>query len=141
MSVRRFPSGPWTGFFTYRADAGQHRMDLRLSFSQGRITGDGADSVGLFIIAGHFDETSGDCAWTKTYVGAHDVFYTGFRSGRGISGVWTIPGHWSGGFNIWPVDGEVTELAVEEEETETNPFEPSLPVGNRGAGVFAREKF
>jgi hypothetical protein len=114
-------------------------MDLRLSFSGGRITGDGADSVGLFIIAGHFHQTSGDCAWTKTYVGAHDVFYTGFRSGRGICGVWTIPWHWSGGFNIWPVDGEVTELALG--ETEIHPFVPLLPVGNREAGPFAGEKF
>ncbi len=31
-----------------------------------------------------------ECHWTKTYVGAHDVFYKGFREGKGIWGTWEI---------------------------------------------------
>jgi hypothetical protein len=103
-------------------------MDLRLTFSGGRITGDGADGVGLFIIAGGYDETDGQCHWTKTYVGAHDVFYTGFRGGKGIWGAWQLPEGWSGGFEIWPVDGDAVELTEEEEEEEAGmPVEVGAP--------------
>jgi hypothetical protein len=117
MSELRFPSGPWTGYYTYRSVSGKHAMDLTLHFADGRITGDGADVVGLFIIAGHYDATGGECQWTKTYVGAHDVAYTGFREGKGIWGTWDIEGRWRGGFQIWPLgEGEAEELELEEEE-------------------------
>jgi hypothetical protein len=92
-------------------------MDLRLSFADGRITGDGADVVGLFIIDGHYDAQDGECHWTKTYVGAHDVHYDGFREGKGIWGTWVIDSRWRGGFQIWPLgDVETEELELEVEE-------------------------
>lgn len=95
-------------------------MELSLRFENGRITGDGADPVGLFVIAGHFDTSSGDCDWTKTYPGAHDVFYRGFREEKGIWGTWEIHQIWRGGFHIWPL-GE--ENAEELELLEEEPFE------------------
>ena len=36
----RFPSGPWTGFFLQRLLPGRHRMELRLTFQHGTITGE-----------------------------------------------------------------------------------------------------
>ena len=117
MSELRFPSGPWTGYYTYQSVGGKHAMDLTLRFAAGRITGDGADAVGIFIIAGHYDATGGDCSWTKTYVGAHDVGYRGFREGKGIWGTWEIQQGWRGGFEIWPLgEGESEEWELEAEE-------------------------
>ena len=45
-----------------------------------------------------------ECHWTKTYLGSHEVFYRGFREGKGIWGTWEIGGGlWGrGGFHIWP---------------------------------------
>ena len=116
MSDVEFPSGPWTGFYNYRSDKSKHRMDLVLSFTDARISGDGRDDVGPFIIAGHFDATNRECYWTKTYIGGHDVFYRGFREeGKGIWGVWEL-GTGTGGFHIWPVGEEQGEHEHEEAE-------------------------
>jgi len=49
-----------------------------------------------------YDEKSLECSWTKTYVGAHDVSYRGFREGKGIWGRWEIGVANCGGFHIWP---------------------------------------
>lgn len=117
MSDLRFPSGPWTGYYTYQSASGKHAMDLTLSFSDGRITGDGADAIGLFVIDGTYDAVGGECGWRKSYVGAHEVIYRGFREGKGIWGTWEIEREWRGGFQIWPLgDLEAEELELEEEE-------------------------
>jgi hypothetical protein len=106
-SDANFPSGPWTGFYTYAAIPGKHRMDLALEFINGRITGEGNDPVGVFVISGKYDASTRECYWTKTYVGAHDVFYRGFREAKGIWGTWEIGVFGRGGFHIWPLaDGE-----------------------------------
>lgn len=102
MDDDRFPSGPWTGFYNYTGPEDRHRMDLHLSFAGGRVTGEGNDEIGPFLIDGRFDSTSHECWWTKTYVGAHDVFYRGFGEGNGIWGTWEIPPWSQGGFHIWP---------------------------------------
>jgi hypothetical protein len=102
MSDEKFPSGPWVGFYTYNIAPGKHRMDLMLTFSAGRVAGEGNDDVGAFVIAGGYDATTSECYWTKTYVGGHDVFYKGFREGKGIWGLWEIPDSVRGGFQIWP---------------------------------------
>lgn len=101
MSDELFPSGPWTGFYSYRP-GDRHRMDLRLDFARGNLTGDGNDDVGRFLIKGRYDAASRECYWTKSYVGAHDVFYRGFREGKGIWGIWQIKLLGQGGFHIWP---------------------------------------
>ena len=77
MSESDFPSGPWVGFYTYSAAHDKHRMDLGLDFANGRVSGEGNDDVGAFVISGRFDSAKGECDWTKTYIGAHDVFYRG----------------------------------------------------------------
>jgi hypothetical protein len=87
-------------------------MDLQLTFANGTMTGDGIDDVGRFFIKGRYDAASRECYWTKTYVGAHDVFYRGFREGKGIWGTWEITIREHGGFHIWPRQaGEGTEHA------------------------------
>ena len=101
MSDPVFPSGPWVGFYNY-APGDRHRMDLILSFSQGKLTGDGNDDVGAFTIKGGYDEATRECHWIKTYAGSHDVYYRGFREGKGIWGTWEITVIDHGGFHIWP---------------------------------------
>lgn len=101
MSDELFPSGPWVGFYNYRP-GDRHRMDLELSFANGQMSGTGVDDVGRFTIRGRYDAASRECHWTKSYLGAHDVFYRGFREGKGIWGTWEIGMFSHGGFHIWP---------------------------------------
>ena len=101
MNDDLFPSGPWTGFYNY-APGDRHRMDLRLAFAGGRMTGEGSDDVGRFTIRGRYDTAMRECYWTKSYASAHDVFYRGFREGKGIWGTWEITAFLHGGFHIWP---------------------------------------
>jgi hypothetical protein len=96
-----FPSGPWTGFYNYGASTRKHRMDLVLAFADHTVSGDGRDDIGQFVIVGRFDSENAECYWTKTYIGGHDVYYRGFREGKGIWGLWELPNE-SGGFHIWP---------------------------------------
>jgi hypothetical protein len=121
MDADCFPSGPWTGFYTYRGGRAKWRQELALTFANGRIIGEGHDSVGPFVIAGRYDSRACECYWTKTYVGAHDVYYRGFREGKGIWGNWEIGQDSRGGFRIWP-------LAFGEEEGECETEEESQPV-------------
>ena len=122
MPERDCPSGPWTGFYRYRHLPGTCKTDLILTFENGRITGEGNDIVGPFVISGSYDAASKECYWTKTYVAAHDVFYKGFREDKGIWGLWEIGEHWRGGFHVWPrgskgagneVDSQAEELPAE----------------------------
>ena len=101
MSAELFPSGPWVGFYNYQP-GDRHRMDLNLQFSQGQVNGDGIDDIGRFLVRGRYDAAQRECYWTKTYLGAHDVFYRGFREGKGIWGTWEIHTQSHGGFHIWP---------------------------------------
>ena len=101
MNESLFPSGPWTGFYNYRP-GDRHRMDLALTFTKGVLSGDGVDDIGRFLIKGRYDTASRECYWTKSYLGAHDVFYRGFREGKGIWGTWEITIQYHGGFHIWP---------------------------------------
>lgn len=129
----RFPSGPWVGFFTDKRMPGKHAMDLRLTFSAGRMLGDGRDWVGIFAIDGDYDVVSGACTFTKQYVGRHQVHYRGFNEGRGIWGTWEMTDQgltFTGGFHIWP-DGmpdpsvpvltEEADVPQEVEEFEREP--------------------
>jgi len=96
-----FPSVPRTGFYNYGRIAQKHRMDLGLVFTDSTISGDGSNDIGRFFVTGHFDETKGECSWTKAYIGGHDVFYGGFSEGKGIWGLWELPNE-SGGLHIRP---------------------------------------
>ncbi len=81
-------------------------MQLHLAFATGSLTGEGSDDVGRFLIKGRYDGVSRECYWTKSYLGAHDVFYRGFREGKGIWGTWEITIRDHGGFHIWPRGAE-----------------------------------
>ena len=120
MSEDVFPSGPWVGFYNY-SPGNKHRMDLHLIFTDGRVEGDGNDDVGRFLIRGGYDGAKRECYWTKTYPGSHDVYYRGFREGKGIWGTWEIGMISHGGFHIWP-KGE------QEGEAETAAEEATAPV-------------
>jgi hypothetical protein len=121
MSEMDFPSGPWTGFYNYGHSARKHRMDLVLTFADRAVSGDGCDDIGQFLVSGRFDDTNGECYWTKTYVGGHDVYYRGFREGKGIWGLWELTVD-SGGFHIWPRGEEEGEQEHESAE-EPGPLE------------------
>jgi hypothetical protein len=109
-----FPSGPWTGFYTYSGRARKFPMDLVLEFQQGIVSGEGHDGVGGFVIAGNYSVENQECAWQKTYVGRHTVAYTGFGEDKGIWGTWTLPGA-KGGFQIWPLAEGAPVAALEKE--------------------------
>jgi hypothetical protein len=104
----RFPSGDWTGFFLQKILPGRHLMELRLTFQNGTMTGEGRDWVGKFVVRGRYSTADGTCYWTKRYLGKHDVFYKGYNEGKGIWGTWEITGDAAGGytmrggFHIWP---------------------------------------
>jgi hypothetical protein len=103
----RFPSGPWTGFFLQRLILPPKvMMELRLTFREGVMEGEGRDRVGAFLIRGRYSVADGRCHWTKRYIGKHDVYYKGFNEGKGIWGLWEIPTepdiNYGGGFHIWP---------------------------------------
>jgi len=108
----QFPSGPWLGFYTYDSGRDRHRMDLSLEFGKGMIGGEGTDDIGPFVVRGRYNTKSKECHWTKTYVGMHDVFYSGIRQGKGIHGTWEV-GRAVGGFKVWPLasgaDGDEAE--------------------------------
>ena len=115
MSDDLFPSGPWTGFYNYQP-GDRHRMDLHLTFANGQMTGDGNDDIGRFRIKGRYDATTRECHWTKSYLGAHDVFYRGFREGKGIWGTWEINVFARGGFHIWPKQAGEGEAEAERQK-------------------------
>jgi hypothetical protein len=117
VSESLFPSGPWTGFYNYQP-GDRHRMELGLTFANGVMSGDGVDDVGRFLINGRYDAASHECHWTKTYVGAHDVYYRGFREGKGIWGTWEIRILDHGGFHIWPRGMGEGETRAESAEAE-----------------------
>lgn len=114
MSEKLFPSGPWTGFYNY-SPGDRHRMDMHLTFARGGIAGEGNDDIGPFFIRGKYDATTLECHWTKTYPGSHDVFYRGFREGKGIWGTWEI-GQVRGGFHIWPRGAEAGDSHAKKAE-------------------------
>jgi len=105
-------------------------MELHLTFANGSVIGDGTDDVGAFLIKGRYDAAVGECHWTKSYIGGHDVSYRGFREGKGIWGVWEIEVVYHGGFRIWPRwsggDEAMNESLESEEAAETNVIGSSL---------------
>jgi hypothetical protein len=121
MSDSLFPSGPWTGFYNYRP-GDRHRMELQLTFANGNVNGDGTDDVGRFLIKGRYDAANRECYWTKTYPDSHDVYYRGFREGKGIWGTWEIRIHDHGGFHIWPRQAEQGEASAASAES-TEPVD------------------
>ncbi len=112
----RFPSGPWSGYYIQRSFKG--KMELHLSFINGRVMGTGRDPIGPFSIIGHYDIEDGKVWWTKKYA-SHDVFYQGFAEGQGIWGTWEIPRFDREGFRIWPKG--IADAIERREREETRP--------------------
>lgn len=121
MGDELFPSGEWTGFYNYSPPE-KYRMDMALEFSKGNVSGLGCDSIGQFLIKGRYNAASKECYFTKSYLGAHSVYYKGFREGKGIWGRWEIQTFATGGFHIWPRKSETGDAEVAEEEL-TQPVE------------------
>jgi len=113
MGAEIYPSGAWRGFYSYGVDD-RHLMQLDLLFSGGILAGDGVDDIGSFLINGSYDQ-SGGCRWIKTYIGSHDVTYSGARDGNGIAGTWQLQ-FGRGTFRIWP--GRHTEGVAADESIE-----------------------
>ena len=124
----RFPSGPWKGYFLQPdLRSGRSWMDLQLVFTEGKMSGEGRDWVGRFIISGRYDTESGKCMWRKRYVGRHDVAYHGNNEGRGIWGIWEITTENRGGFHIWPEqmgDPDLERLSTRLEEPVEAELQP-----------------
>jgi len=87
-SSSRFKSGRWTG--SYRQFEMDHPQLLEVGFEKGLMVGTGADQIGLFLIAGRYDEATATAEWLKHYIGRHTVLYSGRLSGTTLSGSWTI---------------------------------------------------
>lgn len=122
-----FPSGPWRGFYVYQGDNSRHFMNLSLTFRDGNLSGVGDDDVGAFVIKGRYETESLEVHFTKTYIGRHSVYYKGFGEPARIWGTWELPGL-SGGFKIWPGDGDGSltksaETTVEEPDFIGTPVE------------------
>ena len=120
MAGEIYPSGAWRGFYSY-GQGDRHHMQLDLLFSSGVLAGDGLDDVGSFVIHGSYDPVSGSCGWIKTYIGCHDVTYSGAGDGDGIAGTWQL-GTNSGTFRIWPArrnDAGGVNESIEYEPVET----------------------
>ncbi|MEI8195672.1 MAG: hypothetical protein WCI73_07170 [Phycisphaerae bacterium] len=100
----RLPSGEWKGFWLQRPYYKSRQwMELVLSFADGKITGDGTDCVGHFLMRGHYDVQTAKVVIHKSYVGQHDVLYEGWAElDKGVWGLWTIPTLGKDGFHIWP---------------------------------------
>ena len=117
-----FPSGAWRGFYVYVPDGARHSMSLRLTFRDGVVSGAGDDDIGPFAIKGRYDPQSHDIHWTKQYIGRHSVFYKGFGEPARIWGTWEFDdnfGPFTGGFRIWPGDGDGSLERAASRERET----------------------
>ena len=99
-----FPSGEWEGFYTNSAlHAGKPKEEMTCSlfFSNGKVTGRGADSIGHFTWKGVFSTAHMTCQMTKFYR-THQVSYEGQVDENGIWDLWNMASSAAGGFHIWP---------------------------------------
>jgi hypothetical protein len=115
-------------------------MELHLTFANGQLAGDGRDDIGAFLVRGRYDAATRECYWTKSYVGAHDVFYRGFREGKGIWGTWEISILGHGGFHIWPRqagEGEAESETAERPEPVDAIATEVVPVSSCASRLIA----
>ena len=128
MSDDIFPSGPWTGFYNYTGPGDKHRMNLHLSFSKGRISGDGNDDIGLFLISGGYTPQPRSAAGLSSTLGGIKAYDEGVGEKRGIWGRWKLlAGH--GGFHIWPLQSGSGDATSEAEEI-TEPRRSVIKIGH-----------
>jgi hypothetical protein len=112
----RLPTGEWRGFYLDRRRTGRGWMQMYLQFTGGKIKGEGTDHVGPWHVRGIYDLDSGNCSWTKQYLGQHQVLYRGICGDQGIIGEWRIGASVTGSFHVWPAKyGNLTENYLETE--------------------------
>jgi hypothetical protein len=87
-SSSRFKSGRWVG--SYRQFDRDNPQLLDVGFEKGLMVGTGADQIGLFLIAGRYDEAAATAEWLKHYIGRHTVVYSGKLSEATLSGSWIL---------------------------------------------------
>jgi hypothetical protein len=102
VGIERFPTGEWTGHYTYAGAVGSN-MDLCLDFYAGLIHGTACDAAGASSITGSYDE-HGRVSFIKRYA-AHRVLYSGVAEGEAIVGSWLIHPRGHGTFRIRPIGG------------------------------------
>ena len=129
---KKFVSGEWCGFYIESHRPQRGWMHLYLAFEDGKIRGEGTDYIGPWVATGTYEEGSGECQWTKNYVGKHNVDYVGTCTENGIQGKWRIISE--GPFHIWPKShGHFNELYLRDElefPEETNHSILLEPVSN-----------
>ena len=118
---QRLPSGEWKGFYLEAHQPRRGWMHLYLAFVNGKITGEGTDYVGPWTASGDYDLDSGQCQWTKQYVGKHVVHYDGLCGKNGIQGQWRLS-YLNGDFHVWPIShGHLDELYLRDDLTLPHP--------------------
>ncbi len=123
---RQFPSGEWSGFYIEKHRNERGWMHLYLTFADGQIRGEGTDYVGPWVANGTYQESTGNCRWTKQYVGRHQVWYEGQYSENGIQGSWQII-NTDGPFHIWPkTHAHFNELYLRDEIDSPGETGPSI---------------
>ena len=122
----RFPSGEWKGFWVQKEMRGRQWMRLALEFSGGKISGQGQDIIGKFLLTGSYNLKTGRCALLKAYLRQHCVSYEGFNDGDGLWmwGTWKLSED-TGGFHIWP-KGEPDPTGSELKEEKDIPIDLEL---------------
>jgi hypothetical protein len=126
-SDSRFPSGDWRGFYIQRGI--KQRMELSLTFRDGRIVGCGIDPVGKFLIRGGYKIINGRAYLLKFYISKHRVNYMGWAEAvdGGIWGTWTIGQvEDRGGWHIWPHCSYETRSQYAQEQQPMRMLEPSF---------------
>ena len=102
----RFPSGRWQGYSLIPPERSPQTMELRLTFSDGTITGTGGDICGEFTVVGTYRHDGG-CGFDKRYPDGQAVRYDGYHVNQGpyfgVSGVWVLDEQWHERFWIEPV--------------------------------------
>jgi hypothetical protein len=111
-------NGEWEGFYNYTFNSSKHTMEMTLNFNNGKVSGNGADDVGVFSFNGNYDQQSHKIYMTKRYA-THIVNYDGNIDENGIWGMWNIDEYCRGGFHIWPKKSkkeDAKESLVEKKE-------------------------
>lgn len=120
-SDNRLPTGEWNGFYLEKHQPRRGWMHLYMTFTEGKIKGEGTDYVGPWVANGTYDLDSGKCEWVKQYLGKHTVSYQGQLGDQGIMGQWQIQ-YLTGEFHIWPKSmHNLNELYLTEDMTEPAP--------------------